>query len=94
MQEDDAVVAHVQQRLLDVTHYLFVGVQAVDQCDVDRVLIEECGLVVEKRVAGHLEVVGGAGLRVSEFAGALQEFERRVDGDLHVGADLLESLSA
>jgi hypothetical protein len=92
VQENDAVVPQVAQGVLDVTHDLLVGVKPVDQGDVDGALLEEGRLVGEEVVAGRLEVVGAVCLRVGKLAGALREFERRVDGDLHVGADSPERL--
>ncbi len=67
-----------------------VAVEPIDQGDVDAVLLEEGRRVREEGVAGHLEVVGGARLRVGEPAGARRELERRVDGDLLVGANTPE----
>ena len=92
MQEDDAVVAQMAHGVLDVAHYLLVGVQAVDQGYVDGMLFKKGRLVLEEGVAGRLEVTGDPSLCVGEFPSALGKFERRVDGDLHIGADPLERL--
>ena len=92
VQEDDAVVPQVAQGVLDVAHDLLIGVEPVDQGDVDAALLEEGRLVREEVVAGRLEVVGGACLRVGEPAGARRELERRVDGDLLVGGNTPERM--
>ena len=68
MQENDAVVPQIAQGFLDVAHDLLIGVEPVDQGDVDGVLLEEGRLVLEEGVAGRLEVMGGARLCVGELA--------------------------
>ncbi len=58
VQENDAVVPQIAQGFLDVAHDLLIGVEPVDQRDVDGVLLEERRLVLEEGVAGRLEVMG------------------------------------
>jgi hypothetical protein len=41
MNEDDTVVAQVAQGVLDVAHGLPIGMQPVDEGDVDAALLEE-----------------------------------------------------
>src|ERR1700733_15138998 len=94
MQENDAALPEIAQGFLDVTHRLPIGVEPVDQSDVDGVLLEERPFALEEGVAGRLEVVDFASLCVGEFAGARRKLECWVDGNLHVGADSLERLSS
>jgi hypothetical protein len=57
VQDNDAVVPQVAQGVLYVAHGLPMGVEPVDQGDVDAVLLEEGRLVREEGIAGRLEVV-------------------------------------
>src|SRR5262249_7730563 len=90
VQDNDTVVPQIAQGVLDVTHDLFIGVEPVDQGNVDAVLLEQGRLVREEGVAGRLEVVCRAPLRGCEPARARRELERRVDGDLLVGGNTPE----
>ena len=69
VQENDAVVLQVPHGALDVAHHLLVGVQPVDQRDVNRALREEGRLLGEEGVAGGLEVVGDASFAVGQSRG-------------------------
>jgi hypothetical protein len=55
VQEDDAVVFQVADGVLDVMDDLLIGVQPVDQCDVDGALGEKGCLVRKERVTRAFE---------------------------------------
>jgi hypothetical protein len=94
VQDNDAVVPQITHGVLDVAHNLAIGVEPVDQGDIDAPLLQEDRLVREECVAGRLKVVGSARLRVGELASTRRKLEGRVDGDLLVGGDAPESHSA